>query len=696
MHYKSMLQKIYLNKESKMRVSFAGTKLHKVFVERNKYVEQEYNNYIQVNSKNGKRHRAMEWLFLMRANLAYFILNRHTQKNICENTNQIETFPVIEGTVFKKPHVQAMELLKYEYISFDIFDTLIFRPFCDPKSLFFLVGEKLEILRFYDIRIKAEKKAREISRAQYGTVEVTIFDIYEIISQQTGIDAQYGAMCEIETEIELCMPNPYMKRLYDILKYQGKKIIALSDMYIPAKYMEKILNKCGYDTFEHIIISCDYKANKANGNIYPFVIKRCNCKNEQIVHIGDNENGDIIQAKQSNINTIYYKNVNQAGRRFRPGNMSVLIGNAYKGIVNCYLHNGLYKYSTAYEYGFSVGGFYITGFCSWIHKRVKEKNIQKVLFLARDGDIYIKIFKKMFPNIACEYVYWSRIPSILATVKYGREAFIYSFVYEKTDAHIKTTIGESLNSIEAGFLIKKLNDFGLDADMDIAEHNKELIATFFSNNWSEIVEIYTSKTKELVNYLKGVLGDNSKIAVVDVGWSGNNVLKFRELVQKEVDSNIEITALLAAYEATVRDYCYADGLIEAYIFSNQHNRDLFDMHHASKKPTNNLFEILTQAPSPSFIGMKTGGMEFDTPEVGNYEQIRDIQRGIQDFNCLWTTIFKNYPYMYNISGRDAYLPFAEKIKNINWFKQAFPDFTLSMKILSNRNKQEIETIKDVL
>lgn len=34
-----------------MRVSFAGTKLHKVFVERNKYVEQEYHNYIQVNSK---------------------------------------------------------------------------------------------------------------------------------------------------------------------------------------------------------------------------------------------------------------------------------------------------------------------------------------------------------------------------------------------------------------------------------------------------------------------------------------------------------------------------------------------------------------------------------------------------------------------------------------------------------------------
>lgn len=46
-----------------MGISFAGTKLHKLFVERNKYVEQEYHNYIRVNSGNGKRRRGMEWFF---------------------------------------------------------------------------------------------------------------------------------------------------------------------------------------------------------------------------------------------------------------------------------------------------------------------------------------------------------------------------------------------------------------------------------------------------------------------------------------------------------------------------------------------------------------------------------------------------------------------------------------------------------
>lgn len=199
-----------------------------------------------------------------------------------------------------------------------------------------------------------------------------------------------------------------------------------------------------------------------------------------------------------------------------------------------------------------------------------------------------------------------------------------------------------------------------------------------------------------MDYLKGVVEDNYRIAVVDVGWTGSNILKFRELIQKEVDSRIEITGLIAAYTATTSDYYYTEGLIESYIFSDQHNKDLFDIHHLQKKPVNNLFEILTQAQSPSFIGIEKGSMKFDTPEVENYEQIKDIQCGIQDFNQLWITIFKNYTFMYNISGRDAYLPFAKKIENINWFKEAFPDFTVSMKVMSNRSKQEIETIKDIL
>ena len=54
-------------------------------------------------------------------------------------------------------------ILKHDVISFDIFDTLLLRPYVKPTDLFEHL-EKLENLSgFANARIKAEKIARELS-----------------------------------------------------------------------------------------------------------------------------------------------------------------------------------------------------------------------------------------------------------------------------------------------------------------------------------------------------------------------------------------------------------------------------------------------------------------------------------------------------------------------------------------------------
>ena len=40
----------------------------------------------------------------------------------------------------------------------------------------------------------------------------------------------------------------------------------------------------------------------------------------------------------------------------------------------------------------------------------------------------------------------------------------------------------------------------------------------------------------------------------------------------------------------------------------------------------------------------------------NLEGIRDVQKGILDFAKQYAIHFSKYPYMFNISGRDAYAP----------------------------------------
>ena len=144
------------------------------------------------------------------------------------------------------PTLMAKKFLVNDIISFDIFDTLILRPFDDPKSLFFLLGEKNKCPGFKRYRELAEKLARQEAFEKNGTYEVTLRDIYEKLSRFVLLDIDKAMQYEIETELDLCFANPYMKEIFLQAKNLGKTIIAVSDMYLSKDVIEKMLKKCGY------------------------------------------------------------------------------------------------------------------------------------------------------------------------------------------------------------------------------------------------------------------------------------------------------------------------------------------------------------------------------------------------------------------------------------------------------------------
>ncbi len=54
------------------------------------------------------------------------------------------------------------EILKYDVISFDIFDTLLLRPFIKPTDLFWYIETKYNIKGFHQARILAEMQSKKI------------------------------------------------------------------------------------------------------------------------------------------------------------------------------------------------------------------------------------------------------------------------------------------------------------------------------------------------------------------------------------------------------------------------------------------------------------------------------------------------------------------------------------------------------
>ena len=93
--------------------------------------------------------------------------------------------------------------------------------------------------------------------------------------------------------------------------------------------------------------------------------------------------------------------------------MSLMVGAAYRGIVNNHMYCGNNSYSMEYEYGYIYGGLFVLGYCTFIHDYYKKNGIDKILFLSRDGDIINRCI------ISC-------IRKILRNMRIGREKRLQS------------------------------------------------------------------------------------------------------------------------------------------------------------------------------------------------------------------------------------------------------------------------------
>ena len=113
---------------------------------------------------------------------------------------------------------------KHKIISFDIFDTLLLRPYVRPIDLFLHMESHYKSENFAIARIQAEEDARK----NLDKNEITLDDIYEFIGARYNHLKQF----EIEWETKILQINPEIKEIYDYAIKKNKKVIIVSDMYL--------------------------------------------------------------------------------------------------------------------------------------------------------------------------------------------------------------------------------------------------------------------------------------------------------------------------------------------------------------------------------------------------------------------------------------------------------------------------------
>lgn len=270
-------------------------KAYYFLAEKDPLIHNEYRKYINSHSGKDLFSKSKRIIFLIRLNIHYRLMRKTDPliKDDAVNSTRNESFESF-----------ANELMKYDIISFDIFDTLIRRKLESPTDIFPIAGDKLGIKDFKKLRIDAERTARKEMLSKSGHSEVNIYDIYNIISKKTGIDPQKGVETELLTEKEYCFADGYMSQVFRLLSENKKDMIIVSDMYIPHNKMEELLASCGYRGYKKLYVSCDNFCGKNTGELFKKIIDEYSGKS--IIHVGDNYASDVEMAVQSGIAAKYY------------------------------------------------------------------------------------------------------------------------------------------------------------------------------------------------------------------------------------------------------------------------------------------------------------------------------------------------------------------------------------------------------
>lgn len=569
--------------------------------------------YHKVHDDATGMRRMFSWAYLLWINFAYYVLfcrflGRIPEMEIYEKhklmikTSESEGHQKDAGILSVEEFVRKIK--DYDVISFDIFDTLIFRPFSSPTDVFYLIGEKFDFLDFKNLRVWAEWDARMKCRQKNGHTEVSLQDIWENLEEDTGLNAEEGMRLECETEEKLCYSNPYMLQVWKRLQKLGKRMIIVSDMYLPRSCIERILQKTGYMGAERIYISNEYGENKAGGDLFHRVIR--DFSGARIVHIGDNPHSDQKMAKASGLDILPYQNVNKNVLLYRPMDMSSMIGGAYRGLVSNHLYNGSEKFSIDYEYGYVYGGLFVVGYCHFIHEYYEQHYLDRLLFLARDGDILNRVYQKLYPDDRTVYVYWSRKAATKLMADEDKHDFFRRFIYHKVNQ--KVTIGEALRSMELEQLLPELSDWqeiwdvwerksgagrkqkfiDLRAEDELTDKNAYLLRRFIEAKWERVMTHYEEQQVAAEKYYREILHGCENVAAVDIGWAGSGALALSHLVEKVWGMDCKITGIVAGTntihnaQPDASDPFLQDGRLVAYLYSGQMNRDLLKKHDPNK------------------------------------------------------------------------------------------------------------------
>lgn len=318
-------------------------------------------------------------------------------------------------------------------VSFDVFDTLLWRRYPRPIDVFHDIprfSQQLDLglpavdgASFAMARRQAESAARAWAVTELGSPEVTMTQVHEHLALALGWDVGDAQLlinletAELAAEAAALVADHELLRLVDELAERTTRMVVISDSYLSNDQVMQLVVGAGYPAaaFERAFASSSFGVSKSCG-LFEIVVKELDLLPTQLIHVGDLPGADVTPVRELGGRSVRWPVARdeaitlveaEAGTsslpmRTTPVNGQVTAGDAgitalrARLIVPDDLTDVRERTLTGYErFGRLIYGPVVVGLCNWICMRAAEAGLRELYFFQREGRLLAELASRI-------------------------------------------------------------------------------------------------------------------------------------------------------------------------------------------------------------------------------------------------------------------------------------------------------------
>lgn len=201
-------------------------------------------------------------------------------------------------------------------IAVDVFDTIVERTVA-PEHVKLLACDRLRrsagidlgAAGLYNLRARLERELSQERERTIGELEFAFDELVPALRSALGsavpehlTTATWTKLveaAELGAEGRVLRPCEGMLERLAAFRGAGRRIVLLTDMYLPARLLRPLLRGCGLpdEHYEALLVSSEVGASKRTGRLYRRLLDELGLDGDDITMIGDNPHSDDASAR---------------------------------------------------------------------------------------------------------------------------------------------------------------------------------------------------------------------------------------------------------------------------------------------------------------------------------------------------------------------------------------------------------------